>query len=135
MSPSVPENEMHVTFSAAGGPGGQNVNKVASKVTLRWHVGSSLAFTEEQKGLIRSYGAGHLNKDDEIVIQSDEQRSQHQNRESATLRLQNLVAAALAPRKVRKKTRPSRAAKQKRLDEKHSVSRKKRARRGGAEDY
>ncbi len=134
-APSVPENEMQFTFSASGGPGGQNVNKVASKATLRWNVGASGAYSEEQKQLIREYAGSYLNKADEIIIQSNEQRSQHQNRDSAAERLQNLVAQALIPKKERKETKPSWGAKQKRLDEKRMESNKKKERRRGGDDF
>ncbi len=132
---SVPESEMQFTFSASGGPGGQNVNKVASKATLRWNVGKSGAYSEEQKQLIRDYSGSYLNKADEIIIQANEQRSQHQNRESATERLQNLVAQALVPKKERKATKPSWGKKQQRLDEKRMEGNKKRERRKGGDDY
>ena len=132
---SVPENEMQFTFSASGGPGGQNVNKVASKATLRWNVGASGAYSEGQKQLIRDYAGSYLNKADEIIIQANEQRSQHQNRESAVERLRNLVAQALVPKKERKETKPSWSAKQKRLDSKRKDSNKKNERRGGGDDF
>jgi ribosome-associated protein len=108
---------------------------VASKATLRWSVGASGVYSEEQKQLIREYAGSYLNKADEIIIQANEQRSQHQNRDSASERLQNLVAQALVPKKLRKATKPSWGSKQKRLDSKRMDSNKKNGRRKGGDDF
>jgi ribosome-associated protein len=125
----IPESELRFDFSRSSGPGGQNVNKVSSKAQVRWHVGSSLAFSDEQKALIRAFAGKHLTKDDEIVLAAESERSQLQNKEEAVRRLQALVAAALAPRKKRRPTKVSRAQKRKRVEEKRIVGEKKRARR------
>lgn len=124
----IPDNELRIETVRSGGPGGQNVNKVASKVQLRWCVGTSQIFSEEQKGLIRMALSTRLNAQDEVMINVDEERSQAQNREKAIERLYTLIAQALKPKKVRRKTRPTRAAKERRLTEKKKTSQRKQAR-------
>ena len=128
-APAVPEGEIDLAFVRSSGPGGQNVNKTSTKAQLRWNVGASAAFDEAQKAAIRAYAGSRLNDADEIVLASDAERSQPQNRAAVVARLQALVAAALAPRKERKATKVSRAQKRKRLDEKRHHGDKKRARR------
>lgn len=129
-TPAVPEGELDLSFVRSSGPGGQNVNKTSTKAQLRWNVGASSAFTDEQKAAIRAFAGSRLNDADEIVIASDAQRSQPQNRAAAVARLQELVAAALAPRKERKPTKASKAVKRRRLDDKRRHGDKKRSRRG-----
>ncbi len=126
---TVPESEIEISFVRSSGPGGQNVNKTSTKAQLRWHVGRSAAFTEEQKAAIRAAAGHQLNADDEIVVSAESERSQVQNRDAAVVRLQGLVAQALAPRKARKATKVSRAEKRKRLEAKSRQSEKKSARR------
>ena len=128
-APAVPENEIRLEFARSSGPGGQNVNKVSSKAQLRWHVGGSQAFTNEQKALIRAYAGNRLTKDDEIALAAESERSQLQNKEEAIRRLQDLVRLALTPRKKRKPTKVSRAQKRQRLEHKRLAGEKKRNRR------
>lgn len=125
----VPETELHIDFVRSSGPGGQNVNKTATKAQLRWPVGASRAYTEDQKAHIRAGAGKRLNADDEIVLWADTERSQPQNRAAVIKRLQRLVEAALTPRKARKPTRVTRAQKQKRLEEKRRQADKKSLRR------
>lgn len=129
MAPAVPDAEIRLEFVRSSGPGGQNVNKTASKVQLRWHVGGSSAFSDEEKAAIRVFVGHRLNAQDEIVLAAQTERSQSQNRDDVIRRLQELVAAALAPRKVRRKTRVSRSQKQKRLETKRRSSAVKNARK------
>lgn len=127
--PAVPEGELQIDFVRSSGPGGQKVNKTSSKAQLRWHVGGSKAFTEEQKAAIRESAGNRLNGEDEIVLAAQTERSQFQNRDEVIERLQNLVAEALAPRKERRPTKVSHSEKQRRLEEKRHVADRKRDRK------
>lgn len=135
LSPIIPESEIRLDFARSSGPGGQNVNKVSSKAVLRWSVGSSAAFSEEQKALIRAFAGKLLNKEDEIVLTAESERSQLQNKEEAIRRLRELVAKALTPKKKRRPTRVSRAQKMKRLDEKRIVGQRKRNRKSPRNEW
>lgn len=125
----VPEGEISLVFVRSSGPGGQNVNKTSTKAQLRWHVGGSQAFSEEQKSAIRKVAGGRLNGRDEIVLSAEDERSQAQNRASVIQRLQQLVGRALAPKKIRKPSKVSRAQKRRRLDEKRKIGEKKSLRK------
>lgn len=120
---------MSVSFSRSGGPGGQNVNKVNTKVTARIIIDDMDFLTEIQRDLIREKLHNRINEEDELVISVSDTRSQLKNREIALMRLTNLIASSLHVQKKRKKTRPSRAARQKRLDNKRKISEKKIRRR------
>lgn len=133
--PSVPESELRLDFARSGGPGGQNVNKVSSKAVLRWDVGSSQAFTDEQKAAIRAAAGKYLNKEDEIVLTAESERSQLQNKAAVIKRLQALVRIALTPKKKRKPTKVSRAQKRRRLESKRLVSERKRSRKPPRGDW
>ncbi len=126
---AVPDAEMQIDFVRSSGPGGQKVNKTSSKAQLRWNVGGSRVFTEEQKAAIRAAAGNRLNAADEIVLASQIERSQFQNRDDVVRRLQELVAEALAPKAERKETEVSRAQKRERLEEKRRQGDKKRDRR------
>src|SRR5512135_1852674 len=77
---TVPDNELDISFVRSSGPGGQNVNKTSTKAQLRWNVGRSGAFTDEQKAAIREAAGNRLTADDEILISAEAERSQPQNR-------------------------------------------------------
>ncbi len=126
--PKVPEEEIQLEFVRSSGPGGQNVNKTASKAQLRWRVGGSQAFTEEQRAAIRVRAGKRLNSQDEIVIIAQTERSQSQNRYEVIQRLQDLVAEALTPKKIRRPTRVSRSQKRQRLENKRRIGEVKRTR-------
>ncbi len=128
---SIPDNELRFDFVRSSGPGGQKVNKTSSKVQLRWTVGQSAIFSAEQKELIRACLRNQLNKNDEIIISSDEERSQFQNKAKTMERLNSLVNKILKPRKKRLPTKPTRASKIKRLESKIKLSLKKKNRRKG----
>lgn len=124
----IPDNEIRVSAARASGPGGQKVNKTASKAVLHWPVGDSEGLSEEQKDLVRDAAGNALNAQDEIVLSERQSRSWHQNRERVIERLQKLVEKALRPKKVRKKTKKSKAAEERRLREKKQQAEKKRLR-------
>src|SRR5690348_5386979 len=114
----IPENELTFTASRSGGPGGQNVNKVSTKVTLTFDVAGSSALSEVQKRMILGKLATRINKEGILQIISQRTRSQELNRADALARFSELLSRALTPQAPRIKTRVSRAAKNKRVDEK-----------------
>jgi ribosome-associated protein len=131
----IPGGELEVVASRSGGPGGQNVNKVASRVTLRWSVRTTIALDAEQKRRVTERLASRLTVEGELVIHADEHRSQPQNRASARARLAALLREALYVAPLRIPTRPSRAAKRRRLATKKLRAKVKQARRvPGADD-
>jgi ribosome-associated protein len=136
MEPIVVTDNVHVpasaiAFSAArsSGPGGQNVNKVSSKVELRVDLDAVVGLTPEQRR--RLFGAARAKLDDDglLFVTSQVTRSQLQNLEDAREKIRSLVALALVAPKRRIATKPTRASKARRLDAKRKNSDKKRARR------
>jgi ribosome-associated protein len=122
--------EITFTTSRSSGPGGQNVNKVNSKVTLQWNVSQSSAITVEEKEVIQYKLASHITKEGVLQVTSQEARSQLQNKEGVVQKLEHLLIKAFAKKKARKPTKPSKAAKQKRIQQKKLRGEKKKWRRG-----
>ena len=112
-------------FSRSGGPGGQNVNKVNTKVTLRLRLENLAGLSEIEKERVKTVLANRISNEGEIVINSDEERSQKTNLERAYFRIEALVSAAAKLPKHRRPTKPSKAAKEKRLQAKKHQARKK----------
>ena len=121
--------EFKFSASRSGGPGGQNVNKVSSKIELRFNINESCILTEEEKEIIISKLATRINNDGELVIVSQSERSQLGNKEKAIEKFYNLVGKALRPVKKRKPTKPSKASQEKRLDKKKVNSERKQRRK------
>jgi ribosome-associated protein len=115
---AVPENELRFAASRSGGPGGQNVNKVSTRVTLAFDVSSSAALSAEQKERVLRKLASRINKEGILQIVSQRTRSQELNREDAVERFAELLRRALTPERVRIKTRRPAASREKRLGDK-----------------
>ncbi|HFQ94683.1 MAG TPA: aminoacyl-tRNA hydrolase, partial [Anaerolineae bacterium] len=116
-------------FSGSSGPGGQHVNKTATKATLLFDARHSPSLTEAQRQLILAKLANRIDKEGTLRIEAQTFRSQRRNRDTAVTKFRLLLAQALKEPKKRKKTRPSRAAQEKRLAAKKKQSEKKRRRR------
>jgi ribosome-associated protein len=127
---TIPAGELSVAFARSGGPGGQNVNKVASKVELRWNVRTSTAVTEDDRAWLLGKLASRLTGDGTLIVTSTLTRDQLQNRDDAEDKLALIVRTALFRPKTRRATRPTRASKRRRVEEKRHRARIKRDRRG-----
>jgi ribosome-associated protein len=125
------QKETAYKASRSGGKGGQNVNKVSSKVELLFSVDNSLLFTDEEKALLNEKLQARLNKDGLVQVICDEERSQYLNKEKAIERLTVLLTKALHKPKVRKATKVSKAAKAARLASKKINAAKKESRKKG----
>jgi ribosome-associated protein len=125
----LPLAELEYRATRSGGPGGQHVNTSATRIEVWWDVHRSPALTDEQRARLEQRLATRLDGEGRLRVVASASRSQLRNREAATERLRDLVAGALAVRKLRKRTRPTRAAKAARLEEKRRRSAVKRDRR------
>ncbi|HET9212181.1 MAG TPA: alternative ribosome rescue aminoacyl-tRNA hydrolase ArfB [Thermoanaerobaculia bacterium] len=125
---AIPDEEVTFATSRSGGPGGQNVNKLETRVTLRFDLAGSPSLSEEQKARLRERLATRITRDGVLQVSSQRHRSQGANREAAVERFAELLRENLREEPPRKKTRPSRAAKARRLDEKRRQSQRKRER-------
>jgi ribosome-associated protein len=122
-------NKVSIEFARSGGPGGQNVNKVNSKVIARIKLDEVEGLSAAEADYARTRLSRRLTKEGELVIQADEERDQTRNREAAIARLAALISAAAKIPKRRKATRPTQASKEQRLASKRLRSESKRLRR------
>jgi ribosome-associated protein len=123
--------EFQFQASRSSGPGGQNVNKVNSKVTLTFNIPNSLLLDDLEKSVIMDKLSNKLDSEGNLQIQAQEKRSQIQNKEIAIRKFYDILSKAFHKKKIRKVSKPSKAAIEKRLKEKKALSEKKDRRRGG----
>jgi ribosome-associated protein len=122
-------SELHFSASRSSGPGGQNVNKVNTKVELRFHIASSSLLSDEEKAMLLVKLEKKINNEGELIIVSQTERSQIKNKEKVIEKFYALLTRALTPRKKRKPTKPSLASKEERLESKRQQSEKKERRK------
>ena len=126
---TIPAADLSWTASRSSGPGGQNVNKLSTKVTLRFDLVGTDSLTQTQKRRLKKLAGRRLAADGAVLVNAQAERSQAQNLERARDTLRFLVRKALATPKRRVATKPSRAQRRRRLENKRRVSEKKHARR------
>lgn len=127
---SIPLREFRFTFARSGGPGGQNVNKVNTKATLRWPVTTSPALPDDvRERFTKRYGR-RINSEGELVLTSQRFRDQGRNVADCLAKLREMLDEVSVAAKRRKPTKPTAASKRRRLQEKRRISEKKQSRRG-----
>jgi len=127
----IPGDELALAFSRSGGAGGQNVNKVSSKVELRWNPALSTALSGDDRAWVLERLRSRLSGDGTLIVTSTATRDQLKNRADATSKLASIVRAALARPTPRRATKPSRGAKRRRVADKRHHAEIKRNRSGG----
>ena len=130
---SVPLDEFQFAYTRSSGPGGQNVNKVSSRATLRWNVTASPSLPADVKERFLAAYASRITLAGEILVTSQRFRDQRKNVDDCQEKLREMLAAVAPTPKVRRKRRPSKAAKERRLRDKKALAAKKRDRRTSAD--
>ncbi|MFW5925070.1 MAG: alternative ribosome rescue aminoacyl-tRNA hydrolase ArfB [Myxococcota bacterium] len=130
----IPASDLEWEAVRASGPGGQHVNKTATRVELRFDLQGTRALPPDAKARLRRMAAGRLDAEGRLLVESQRTRSQARNIEDAREKLREMIAAALVRPKRRRPTKPSRAAKKRRVEEKRKHSEKKRARKSVRRD-
>ena len=130
----IPADELAWSFTRSGGPGGQNVNKVASKAVLRWNVAASPSLPADVKARLRARQANRITAEGDLVLSSQRYRDQERNRQDCLDKLRAMIAQAAARPKARRKTKPTRGSQEARLRAKKRRAATKAGRRRGAEE-
>ncbi len=130
----IPRSEIHFSFVRSSGPGGQNVNKVSSKAVLRWSVIRSPSIPDDVRGRFLSRYFRRINDRGELVLTSQRFRDQAKNLDDCLEKMRSLLATVATPPRPRKKTRPSKASKERRLQDKRVTAQKKQRRRSPNRD-
>lgn len=130
----ISERELEFRFILSSGPGGQNVNKVATGVQLRFNAAASPSLPEAVRGRLLRLAGRRATGRGEVIITARRFRTQERNRQDALERLTELIRRAAAPPPPRVKTQPPRAARERRLEDKRRQGQRKRQRRGAADD-
>jgi ribosome-associated protein len=125
---TIPDSELEITTSRAGGPGGQHVNKTDTRITIRWNIKSSSVLTEEQKEYIVERLRSRITDDGDLIIHNSESRSQQQNKKNALLNLTMIVRNALFVAKKRIATKIPKSITESRLQSKARRSTTKKMR-------
>jgi len=130
----IPAEELREAFVRSSGAGGQNVNKVSSKVELRWTPATSVALTLDDRTWLMAKLGGKLTLDGDLIVTSDKYRDQPRNRADAAEKLAAIVRGALARPTPRRATKPSRGAKERRISAKKRRGVIKSGRKSGSDD-
>ncbi len=131
---TIPDDEFAWTYVRAGGPGGQNVNKVSSKAVLRWNFDASPSIPPDIKARFRQREGGRITSTGDVLITSQRFRDQERNRQDCLEKLAALLQAAAVPPRRRKKTRPTKGSVERRLQAKKQRSGAKASRRHTGDD-
>ena len=131
----IPNHELDWSFARAGGPGGQNVNKVSSKAVLRWRaLATSAAIPVQAIERMRARFPSRFTANGDVLIKSQQYRDQERNREDCLEKLSEMIRAALVEPRPRKATKPTKGSQRRRLADKRRRSLQKRNRRPGGDD-